>query len=583
MKYNVAHFGAFDIDSLGDSLFVTIMKNELSSRLDIENYTLFSLNHVDNAFNNNGIVYSYEEFDKINNAIHFDALIIGGGELLHYKPISFNKNSLNNVNCFYEAGKLWRFPANKGKKLNIPVIFNCAGVPYNIPEEYYKDFAKTLNGLSYMSVRDYYSAVRIKDFFDDKALVHTIPDTVFNIDLVYSKEKLLSHFQNLKLDNSFNKSEKYICIQYGTSYRIDDLVNQIKQIRSSYNYQIVLLPINYCHEDVSSMNYIKEKLQDDKVFLFDNLNPIDIISIISNASLFAGTSFHGNLIAFTYNVKCIAFDMYNTFISKIDGLFNYLNLFQYILPEPNSLFSTFSEINNDDTYVSLSQNKNAETKNILKKHFDEIADIIKQNTTTTIHTILNVNVPNFAHFKKAFIKYKKDDNTVLKYIISESLDNIYKFTFNNINASELSFNFFSDNPCSVEILSFIVNDSVSQFSNNNSLRQNNDESLFADYIVSYNLTSSDIIKELKVECIIKELNKDTSLELLKENMRNKDAHIEHLMQSERDLQYKNSCLSKDIKNLKEQNNSLELQINSIRLNFKNMRNCIRNRIFKHKN
>ncbi len=71
MGVNIAHFGAFNIESYGDSLFAEVFRREINNRIDIECITLFSIDGIDSAYNNNGKVYSYTEFDSINSERNF--------------------------------------------------------------------------------------------------------------------------------------------------------------------------------------------------------------------------------------------------------------------------------------------------------------------------------------------------------------------------------------------------------------------------------------------------------------------------------------------------------------------------------
>ena len=89
MDYSIAVFGAFDINSLGDMLFPKALEIELKKRLGIRKVILFSPTNAQSEYNLGYETYPYEAFAKIHAKYHFDAIIIGGGELLHYKEIKF--------------------------------------------------------------------------------------------------------------------------------------------------------------------------------------------------------------------------------------------------------------------------------------------------------------------------------------------------------------------------------------------------------------------------------------------------------------------------------------------------------------
>ena len=90
-KYRIAQFGAFDVESYGDSLFPAALLAGFKDCVEIESITLFSPTARQNAYNQN-VVYAYDEFEAKNQELQFDVLVIGGGEFLHFQPISFNNS-----------------------------------------------------------------------------------------------------------------------------------------------------------------------------------------------------------------------------------------------------------------------------------------------------------------------------------------------------------------------------------------------------------------------------------------------------------------------------------------------------------
>ena len=69
---NIALIGTFDLESLGDTMFPKFVVNELKSRIQIDNVVLFSPNEIEEAYNNNGHVYSFKQLNKMNDDYHFD-------------------------------------------------------------------------------------------------------------------------------------------------------------------------------------------------------------------------------------------------------------------------------------------------------------------------------------------------------------------------------------------------------------------------------------------------------------------------------------------------------------------------------
>lgn len=89
MGINVAVFGAFDVNSYGDSLFPCALEIELKKRIEIEKIVLFTPTENKAKYNETKQVYSYSKFEDIHKQYKFDVIVIGGGELLHNRTIEF--------------------------------------------------------------------------------------------------------------------------------------------------------------------------------------------------------------------------------------------------------------------------------------------------------------------------------------------------------------------------------------------------------------------------------------------------------------------------------------------------------------
>ena len=589
-KYNIAHFGAFDIDSFGDSLFAEIFRNEISKRIDINNITLFSVVERVKSYNNNGHVYSYDQFEEIHKKIVFDAVVIGGGEMLHFKPITF-KGKNDDKKLVYPPGYLWSIPIQKAIKNNIPILFNGVGVPYSFNENQHKILEKYLPNISYMSVRDKYSKDRICENIVNKESVQCVPDSIFLIDKYYDNNKLLEVKKELSNRVDFNFSKPYIVFQYGTSYKLEEIVHQIDKIKQNYKYDIVLLPINYCHEDFVVSEKIKEQLQGEVILINEKLNPNDIIAIIANAYMFIGTSLHGNLVASVYGVKSIALDMYKSFVSKIDGLFNALNLEEYILPEPQGIYNAFNKIIDNNIYKKIICEKVQDLQKQVSNHFDEMANIIKGNKEINKITLLEkdfngiLEIQNEKYIKSYMIN-KCNDNCI--YSVASNIKGIYNFTFefgSEINIQNLEWNICSDYPKKMKILKCIANDNDIKMQPINLYNKEDLFDTFVDYNIKYGFADSYISCNLIIECEILNFSEDINVELLRNYNNNSLAHIELLLQSERDLQAKVSQIENTLKYKDEElsNKNIEISNKNIELNNKNIEISNKNIELNNKN
>lgn len=97
-KIKIAFTGVFDIDNFGDHLFPIIFENSLRKRkIDVELF-LFSPYESTQGFGIAKKVYSIREMEKLHKINKFDAIVVGGGEIIHFysfKQKNMKKNMWN--------------------------------------------------------------------------------------------------------------------------------------------------------------------------------------------------------------------------------------------------------------------------------------------------------------------------------------------------------------------------------------------------------------------------------------------------------------------------------------------------------
>jgi polysaccharide pyruvyl transferase WcaK-like protein len=91
--------------------------------------------------------------------------------------------------------------------------------------------------------------------------------------------------------------------------RVSDLAGQIREIHRKTGFGILLLPLGQAagHEDRAPLEKIGSLLEDLPVELLSQPDVHDILTCIANASLFVGSSLHGNLMALVYGVPHVGF------------------------------------------------------------------------------------------------------------------------------------------------------------------------------------------------------------------------------------------------------------------------------------
>lgn len=553
--YKIAQFGAFNVDSFGDSLFPDVLLKGLSDRTEIESVTLFSPTGIENGYNNHQ-VYSMVEFETKYAEIGFDYIVIGGGELFHFRPISF-KNS--NGEEIYEKGALWIQPLKWSIKYNIPVIINGVGVPYSFNKEEADLISELTKNVIYFSVRDRYSYKRLQGIIPDQIL-KVVPDSVWYINRIYDKTDLDKQYADLAAQYKISQDQPYAIVQYGTTYESDELIEQLQRIRLENKLQIVVIPINHVHEDVDVIYRMREKASSDFIFVDTLLQPRDIISLIANAKLFIGTSLHGNLISMRYHVPVVAIDMYASFVSKIDGLLAPFGMQDNMIPSVSSLF--------DIVQNTLRQDQNKENEMVLSsidkelnQYFDEIAkkvELAEKNEPVLVEE--NEKVNNLI-CKKMYMRYHDKNGTVhVQRSICESEDQNYRFEF-ELTTGETEDGMVMiiiDQPTSIDDI---------QGSDTQKICKLDSETVhvnetYLEKCVRF-VCPHTIKDKLLISCTIREKDCTELEKTYYEAINNKNMHIEQLLISERrykgQLEYAQQQLNDLIYTEKKQEQKLEKQ------------------------
>lgn len=371
-EFHIAQFGTYDIESLGDTTFPQMLAYGLRKYISCT-IELFSLNECDKPYNNNSHVYAFEQFASLNKRNSFDAVILGGGEFIHFSEMEV---IIDGSKTSYPAGYIWKKPLEMASIHGIPFVMNCCGVSFDFDEDERKDLRTSLISASYISVRDPYSSKRLQTAGITNCV--TVADNLWYMNQMYPPKAMdtLRHELERRLNRDF--SSPYILVQYGTTRDAKTLARALRGVKAHFGCRVLLMAVNYCHEDRHGMKLIEEQGSGEFEVLDQYLQPPEMIAVISGAYAFIGTSLHGNLTAASYGVPFVGIDMYPTFVSKMDGIFSMLECEDYLVPNESGIeAAVYARMNDHDTDKRISQTI-GELQNRLDEHFAAIARILEE-------------------------------------------------------------------------------------------------------------------------------------------------------------------------------------------------------------
>lgn len=371
----IAQFGAFDMYSYGDTLFADAMTLQLTKRMWCE-VTLFSQTACNKPYSPQIRVHAFEEFEALHQEKSFDAVVIGGGELLHYRDIYYFHNG---EEACYPSGMFWKQIIDMASQVGAPVFICGVGAPYDFDREQAEVLVDYASKVSWIALRDAYSYQRVLAAGVPKEKVICTSDNLWCLQKIFSHELLDACRYQLTQKTLINLHEPYIAVQYGTTQNCKEVAAQLDRLQQTLSMQVVLFTVNACHEDQLGNREVMRYSQHAKI-IDSPLAREEIASIIAYSRLFLGTSFHGNVTAALYQVPFVGIDMYSSFVSKMDGLFMSLGCEQYLVPEEYYLFGAAAACFTDHVNSERVQSAVALQKQQTEDTMDQLTMDIKRGS-----------------------------------------------------------------------------------------------------------------------------------------------------------------------------------------------------------
>lgn len=361
-KYNIALIGSFDVENYGDLLFENIFSFQIQKVVDIENIDFFAPKKCKKPFENDKQIYSVTELEELHIAKPYDAIIVGGGDLIHFHKIMTNMPHISNELVEYEALYMWLAPLFTAVKYNIPLIWNAPGVPFEFNDRESMCVKAILDVVDYICVRDEESRQILLSTGTSKNISVCI-DTVLSIRDVFQKDTLKKFLKSTLLP--IEDDEDYIVFHGNVNYSEEDIKvcsDILLNIKNTYNKKIVLLPIGYALGDLEILEKISNHHPNEFIFSKEHFTIFQTISLISNAAAYIGSSLHGLITATSYEIPSIVINNYNAV--KIKGFLDKIERDNIMITDVVNLWDKYIEIKEMDFELE-------------KRHLDEISSHFK--------------------------------------------------------------------------------------------------------------------------------------------------------------------------------------------------------------
>ena len=371
-KFRIAQVGSFDVENYGDLLFSYVFKENIEKYLEDIDITLFAPLNCISPFTKDTQVYSVKEMEKMHSENPFDAIVVGGGDLVQFKKIMVKLADDPDREVVYDVLSMWFIPAMVAMKYQVPIIWNSLGVPFELSDIQQQLMAEVMKQSAYVTVRDESSRENLGKAAS--ALdVKVVTDSILSIAKTVDYKDMQSRFENVykNLDVEFNK-DSYIVVHVNKNIKDDEgkiLCEQLNAIKEKHGVDVVLMPIGYTLGDDMGITKLKS-MEDGFVQIKKKLAPYDMMSVIANAKFYIGASLHGCVTSTAFKIPNIVYNYSK--LNKIEGFLSNVKRDYAALYDPKKLAQCYDEV------ASMEMPDIQKPLQDIEEHFQKMAEVIKE-------------------------------------------------------------------------------------------------------------------------------------------------------------------------------------------------------------
>ena len=373
MKYRIAHVGAFDFENFGDLLFTDVLKAQLEKRIDVEKIVYFAPKACTMP-NKNERVHSITELEMFVKENKIDAIIVGGGDLVHLRKILTYMPHISEEGWVtYDVLYMWVIPSLIAIRYGVPLLWNAPGVPLHFGSIDKEIVSYLCNAVDYISVRDEEAQKELGMAFTDKE-IYVVPDSVLSVRNIIDIQKTEEIFSSLAINI---ERQKYVFAQFNMATSEDDFKDyaaSLKKIQKNMGWKILIQPIGYACGDQEIIEKFKAIYQEDFIYPTEHFTQYEILALIANAALYVGTSLHGAIVSNSYGVPNVVVN--SSHFNKIEGFIKMLGREETRVFKPKDIYNAFRVALNMDSSIIV-----AEKIEEIEEHFDKLVEVLSLPTT----------------------------------------------------------------------------------------------------------------------------------------------------------------------------------------------------------
>ncbi len=307
MKYTVAICGTFNVENYGDVMFPVIFEKAMQKRgMEVEMLRFSPGAHDENTLAPDAVVYGIDEMEAVFRKTPFDAVVIGGGALIHYNDIAVKQGNSDDFSD-YAMVDSWYTPITFAVRHGIKVLFNLPQVPYAFVNTVKAVTAAALGVVEYLSFRDHTSQAFAKAVFENGAE----PPMTVAPDSVCAMAGLIDAASLAELRAPLLPFEgDYAVVQFNRQKPPSEDVALLRMMErlSEKGLSVVLVPLDYAHGDDMTLKEFIRNYNAPCVMVDKKLNIFETAAVLAGCELYIGAGFHGAITAMAYGKTAISYN-----------------------------------------------------------------------------------------------------------------------------------------------------------------------------------------------------------------------------------------------------------------------------------
>lgn len=328
-RRRVGLIGTFDLANYGDLLLPAITERELLRRrpdLVIRRMSPYGWEHpvpMDGGELAEPLGAPTPQ-RRADVAAGCDALVIGGGEILHFHDHLLAPHyEVTPEEAVARAPSRW-FVDGVGAESATPTAWNAIGIPFDIPDEHAGLVRQAAARHRLLVVRDEQSRKRLEQVGVEQE-IHVVPEPGFVVNRLFDHD-VLERRRRLHTALGWSPPGRYVVVQGNGSMlnEVDRISMALDTMRAEqHDIAVVLVETGLGHGDTAFAAEFAAR-HPGRVWRADApLWPVDLAAILAGAETFIGVSLHGAATAISYGRRAVVFNAPQQ--SKLRGLVDHLD------------------------------------------------------------------------------------------------------------------------------------------------------------------------------------------------------------------------------------------------------------------